>query len=720
MNLIDWLEEIWDRSQYGWIDLPSKVNGRWVPCMTAVDDRDAVRARIVSCKRDEEDLYFSVQTFSSRRRSVECVGNTSILWADLDTAPLGGGPSDRLFIEEWAPTWLWESSPGKTQAIWYLTSGVTPKWAARLSAGMAYAVGADPSGWDLTQVLRVPGTWNTKYTPSVRVGMPTAVMPGGAVNPRDLYAALISAGLGPVMQRIGDPVLGATHDGGSEAGKSGTVALNSLPARAQALLREKIAVEGERSARLWELECLLVEHGLSDAQIFDLVWHSCWNKWRDVSTGKERLRRDIVKARHHVNKASAKRQPNKTDSPVDTSGHDFSDHRLNIKDPRSPVSKKRTKKPEIQVITKANGWVFEEYEQMMQDDHHSDLWLVDGWWTKRSYGICGGEAKSAKSTVTTALALSVATGKDFLGMYEVKDPGPALVIQAENSTRATRMRVKKLAYWYGLMDGMGETTGSMGRMKGKEGGDVGVNLQFHKRWPFAAMNVHGLSLLEEDHREAIWKLVDGGFEGEPWKFVVVDPLYLMMGGADESRATDLRPVLQWLQLLSRETGIGLCVCHHMRKRNTDAKAIHVRPGQRLSGSHVLHNWLECGLYCDRLDEQEDDDGETMLVKVEKEFREAASGPAVGLEITYGLPTDSTAFSMKVTEHTSIRKMEKLLTLLGNAGKDGAKVADLAGAMGVSGPSAKRLCLQTPGVVLETRKGSGRGRPAVYATLTSSG
>lgn len=705
LGLLDWLEEVWDRSEYGWIDLPSKVGGVWVPCMMAVDDRAGVRARIESCRSDREDLYFSVQTFKERRRSVELVGNTSILWADLDTADMSGD-----FITTWAPTWVWESSPGKRQAIWHLERGVTPLWAQRLSAGLAYAVGADPSGWDLTQVLRVPGTWNTKYDPPVRVGMPVMGKPEG-LNPRDLYSALISAGLGPVMKRIEDAQ--ATAAAGRSTGKSGTVDWNKLPARARALLREKIAVEGERSARLWELECLLVEAGLSDDQVFHLTWHSCWNKWRDVSTGKERLRRDIVKARHHVNRRRPQLGPKGEtiirDNQITTSGLGFSDHRPNIQDHRDPVSKKGSKNTQIQVVTKANGWHFEDYERMMRDDVHSDLWLVDGWWTRRSYGICGGEAKTAKSTVTTALALSVATGRDFLGQYEVHDPGPALVIQAENSTRATRMRVKKLAYWYGLMTGMGEVKDE------KLGEGTGVNVQFHKRWPFAAMNVHGFSLLEEEHREAMWDLVSGGFEGEPWKFVVVDPLYLMMGGADENAARDLRPVLQWLQLLSRENKTSLCVCHHMRKRNTDPKATGVRAGQRLAGSHVLHNWLECGLYCDRDVENEGEDGDVMVVKTEREFREASGGAGVTLEIGYGDPTSTEGFWMRATEEGWSRRVEKLRELLRNAGAEGARVDGLARELRVSATRAKRLCLSDESIEVATKK-VGRGRPALYATL----
>jgi len=65
----------------------------------------------------------------------------------------------------WVPTIAIESSPGRYVGIW-LTDEPASK---QLNRRLTYAIGADRGGWDLTQVLRVPGTISHKYVPSVTV-----------------------------------------------------------------------------------------------------------------------------------------------------------------------------------------------------------------------------------------------------------------------------------------------------------------------------------------------------------------------------------------------------------------------------------------------------------------------------------------------------------------------------------------------------------------------
>jgi hypothetical protein len=64
-----------------------------------------------------------------------------------------------------------ESSPGKAHLYYPLNSVVEPAQAEEMNRGIADTIGADPSGYDLTQVLRVPGTKNYKYpdTPTVSI-----------------------------------------------------------------------------------------------------------------------------------------------------------------------------------------------------------------------------------------------------------------------------------------------------------------------------------------------------------------------------------------------------------------------------------------------------------------------------------------------------------------------------------------------------------------------
>jgi len=65
----------------------------------------------------------------------------------------------------WVPTIAIESSPGRYVGIWLTDEPASEQINRRLT----YAIGADRGGWDLTQVLRVPGTISHKYVPSVTV-----------------------------------------------------------------------------------------------------------------------------------------------------------------------------------------------------------------------------------------------------------------------------------------------------------------------------------------------------------------------------------------------------------------------------------------------------------------------------------------------------------------------------------------------------------------------
>ena len=42
-------------------------------------------------------------------------------------------------------------------------------------------------------------------------------------------------------------------------------------------------------------------------------------------------------------------------------------------------------------------------------------WLVEGWWGRQSQGIVAGQPKVYKSTYVQDLAVSVASGRPFLG-----------------------------------------------------------------------------------------------------------------------------------------------------------------------------------------------------------------------------------------------------------------------------------------------------------------
>ncbi|MDP9458399.1 MAG: hypothetical protein M3Q60_22070, partial [Actinomycetota bacterium] len=103
----------------------------------------------------EREVYFCAHLLTEERRAKATAAPIRALYADGDGARV---PEDAP-----EPSVVVESSPRRTQLYWLLTSPVEPEVAELLNRRIARAVGADMSGWDLTQLLRVPGTRNRKY-----------------------------------------------------------------------------------------------------------------------------------------------------------------------------------------------------------------------------------------------------------------------------------------------------------------------------------------------------------------------------------------------------------------------------------------------------------------------------------------------------------------------------------------------------------------------------
>ena len=104
------------------------------------------------------NIYFSPMLFSEPKGIKAFVLPVRQLWADLDECP-----PEKCFVE---PSFALETSPGRYQALWTLDEHMDPADAETITKKIAYAhanEGADRSGWDLTQLLRIPLTINHKY-----------------------------------------------------------------------------------------------------------------------------------------------------------------------------------------------------------------------------------------------------------------------------------------------------------------------------------------------------------------------------------------------------------------------------------------------------------------------------------------------------------------------------------------------------------------------------
>lgn len=109
--------------------------------------------------RDEDrrgrEAYFCAHLLTGARRTKANAADMSSCYVDADGAKVPLGVP--------TPTAVVESSPGREHFYWRLTRPVTPEVGEQFNRRLALAMGGDPSGWDLTQLLRPPGTHNHKY-----------------------------------------------------------------------------------------------------------------------------------------------------------------------------------------------------------------------------------------------------------------------------------------------------------------------------------------------------------------------------------------------------------------------------------------------------------------------------------------------------------------------------------------------------------------------------
>jgi hypothetical protein len=130
-------------------------------------------------KKSEEgrEVYFCSHLLNRPQRIKENAAPVRALWGELDGVPVPNG--------ELRPTGVIASSPSRYHTYWRLDADIPPKIAEDLNKRLAREIGADPSGFDLTQLLRVPNTRNHKYEDCPRVEV-VEIREDASFSPREL------------------------------------------------------------------------------------------------------------------------------------------------------------------------------------------------------------------------------------------------------------------------------------------------------------------------------------------------------------------------------------------------------------------------------------------------------------------------------------------------------------------------------------------------------
>jgi RecA-family ATPase len=519
-------------------------------------------SNLPSLEDHKSDLYFCPVLFKENKRQKEFALATNILWADLDPVH----PNDcRL-----KPSIAWESSPGRYQALWFLTVEVSAEEASQLSKRIAYADGGDRSGWDVTQVLRIPGTHNYKYDSAPEVQL--------------LWAKRNAYSVDEIMAAY--PQIEEEHEKSNGVSSSLSLGLGGAPkdwpdvdeqtiqAAIQSLklgLRKRITRDPAGADRSKEIQLLardLIQAGVFPEVAVHILQRSTFNKYAGRRTEHTDLLRHVQQAQEIVEVRKQKKSQ-----------------------PSEPIE-------QMEVHTWGN---FMQIPTKLE-------WLVDEAWVDQSVGFISGRSKSYKTWIALDLALSIVSGKAFLGRYEVRRTGPVLLIQEEDPSSVLQERLRLI----GKSKEMLPTATVV---------DEIVQITYPD-FPLHIINLQGFNLGSDDKISQVRRLIA---EINP-VMVILDPLIVMLGSVDENRATEVATLLQVVKMWREEFGCSVVIVHHWNKTKTEDGE---RFAQHMYGSFAFHAWLESALHVMPVIEEEQERIDSVII--EKEFKAAPSGRSLKLK-----------------------------------------------------------------------------------------
>lgn len=233
-------------------------------------------------------FWFCPQLFSEKARKKELVSYCAVAWADLDECP-----PDAVAL---APSITLETSPNRFQALWIFDQPIDPYQAEDVSRRIAYKhanEGADRSGWDLTQLLRVPITYNYKYAeaPVVRM-IASESMP--IYRTQDFTVDLFPEVKGYKYLELPLPA----QDDLPYEGKADNV-LQHYRLRINPIVWQLFQQEPEGkswSESLWRLEMSCFEAGFTREEVFTVAREAACNKYKRDGRPNEYLWKDVCRA----------------------------------------------------------------------------------------------------------------------------------------------------------------------------------------------------------------------------------------------------------------------------------------------------------------------------------------------------------------------------------------------------------------------------------------
>jgi uncharacterized protein DUF3987 len=230
---------------------------------------------------EKHNVYFCVNLLNKQERKKENCLPTKLIWADLDSAPLS-------MVETIPPPILIVTSPGKRQGIWRSSVELPPWQAEDYSHRIAHFVDADGSGWDLTQLFRVPFTKNFKYEDTPEVLLDRALE---LDSPPLMFERL---------PQTGDAAILAEQTLPEEFPDIEDILYRYVPylkhTAFEALYTQELDEDADWSKHLWRIIHICFEVGMEKEEVYVIAAHCPSNKYIRDNRPPEHLWREILKA----------------------------------------------------------------------------------------------------------------------------------------------------------------------------------------------------------------------------------------------------------------------------------------------------------------------------------------------------------------------------------------------------------------------------------------
>ena len=243
--------------------------------------------------RTDEDVYFSPMLYSLPRRASATVSSTPVVYCDTDLFDING------FLVPPTVNIRTSTDPVKMHSYWVLDrNDYTPQEVSTVARAICLAhaskvngkqAGTDPSGWDLTQLLRLPYSVNTKHEPPQLVTVDTDSFTGNIYTLEELADAYDPANLDTLPMPLDSPLP------------------DELPSSAD-VLRKVVSIPklqdlyskvpyGDWSDTIYLLCSEMFREGFTAEEVVVVAWNSESNKYkRDGRPMEDLWRYDVLKS----------------------------------------------------------------------------------------------------------------------------------------------------------------------------------------------------------------------------------------------------------------------------------------------------------------------------------------------------------------------------------------------------------------------------------------